>query len=368
MGDMELIVSCRQALVTKYGADGFALLEAKLKELQAALQEAGMASALVYVDDGASLKPYGLHPLRKPQAKTIKKLLDNLEIKSAATGGVTHWLIVGGHEIIPFHLLKNPTNDEDKVVYSDNPYASSDDEPLIPEHSLGPLPDDDAKDTGFLLTAIDHAIAGHKSPPATTGAFGESAQVWQKASQAVIKSVGATKSALKISPPETRLTFRPLWLKGKRYDYFNLHGAEDTPYWYGQQDDRYPVAVGPQEIGAGQVKSAVVFSEACFGANIIGKKAAEAICLTYLQQGAACFVGSTVTAYGPAEPPSSEADLLGQIFLEHVKAGSTFGEALCHAKREFARAMFERQGYLDGDDEKTLLEFVLYGDPSLRGR
>jgi hypothetical protein len=44
------------------------------------------------------------------------------------------------------------------------------------------------------------------------------------------------------------------------------------------------------------------------------------------------------------------------------------GDALSYAKRQLAWDMMERQGYLDSEDQKTLLTFTLYGDPSLPAR
>ncbi len=39
------------------------------------------------------------------------------------------------------------------------------------------------------------------------------------------------------------------------------------------------------------------------------------------------------------------------------------GYALMRAKLALAKKMTEEQGYLDGEDQKTILSFVLYGDP-----
>ena len=39
------------------------------------------------------------------------------------------------------------------------------------------------------------------------------------------------------------------------------------------------------------------------------------------------------------------------------------GEALRQAKLKLVAEMHERQGFLDGEDQKTLISFVLYGDP-----
>ena len=43
--------------------------------------------------------------------------------------------------------------------------------------------------------------------------------------------------------------------------------------------------------------------------------------------------------------------------------GLSTGEALRRAKIHLASEMHKRQGYLDGEDQKTLISFVLYGDP-----
>ena len=57
------------------------------------------------------------------------------------------------------------------------------------------------------------------------------------------------------------------------------------------------------------------------------------------------------------------ADLLGKAFWNYLKEGFPVGEALRRAKIYLAREMNKRQGYLDGEDQKTLISFILYGDP-----
>ena len=74
-------------------------------------------------------------------------------------------------------------------------------------------------------------------------------------------------------------------------------------------------------------------------------------------------VSSTCIAYGAVATPLVAADLLGNYFWQQMKSGRTAGEALMIAKIDMAREMIKRQGYLDAEDQKTLLSFVLYGDP-----
>jgi len=75
------------------------------------------------------------------------------------------------------------------------------------------------------------------------------------------------------------------------------------------------------------------------------------------------FVGSTVISYGSVGTPLIGADLLGWQFWKNLKDGQTAGEALMQAKIALVKEMTQRQGFLDGEDQKTLISFVLYGDP-----
>jgi hypothetical protein len=61
--------------------------------------------------------------------------------------------------------------------------------------------------------------------------------------------------------------------------------------------------------------------------------------------------------------PLIAADLLGRLFWEQLNQSLPVGEALRRAKLKLAAEMHRRQGFLDGEDQKTLISFVLYGDP-----
>ncbi len=55
--------------------------------------------------------------------------------------------------------------------------------------------------------------------------------------------------------------------------------------------------------------------------------------------------------------------MLGYSYWQYLKEGLPAGEALRRAKVDMARQMHQSQGFLDGEDQKTLIQFVLYGDP-----
>jgi hypothetical protein len=358
-----VIITSKNKLEGKFGESGFQEIEARIENYCKALKDSGLPAMKIYVDDPVSLSPLGLDPVDPTDASQIKGLIDALD-KKIEPG---YFLILGGHEIIPFHWIPNPVppedGDDDKVVVSDNPYASRDEDVLIPERALGRLPDDNSGDPGFFLSVLE--TAADRARQASRSAFGLSAMVWEEASENVHNQVRVNEE-LKVSPTVTWSDIEADWIERKAYHYFNLHGSEETAHWYGQLGSVFPVAYKPENLDSVDVKNTIICSEACYGANIIDKGVRDAISLSYLAKKAACFVGSTKIAYGPSAPPSTEADLMVLKFFERIKEGLTFGEAFMKAKQDFARESIAARGYLDKTEQKTLLEFVLYADPSFK--
>lgn len=296
---------------------------------------------------------YRVKPVKK-DAGAIRDYVSQIETN---LGEIDVLVLLGGDEVIPFFQLDNPCDDADDYVLSDNPYASRDDNYVIPERVCARIPDN--RSTDFMKKQLV------KTKPSHGKSFGLTAKVWLRASENVYRSIGDAED-LKVSPPVTSDVFDRSWLRNKDYLYFNVHGSKVTPNWYGQDGGEYPIAMQPKNV---LHASGIVASEACYGAHIIDRAQEDAICLNFLvEEGILGFCGSTTIAYGPAVPPSGEADLLVKYFFEHLEQGLTTGESLRNAKLDFARKALRRRGFLDDDDQKTLLQFVLYGDPTLRVR
>jgi hypothetical protein len=296
---------------------------------------------------------YGLEPVVK-EAEAIRNYIMEVEKK---LGDFDFLLLLGGDEVVPFFRLDNPCDDADEWVLSDNPYASRDGNYMIPERVCARIPDN--KSATFMANLLTRSKAVHGK------SFGLSAYVWLRASENVYQPIGDQKE-LKTSPPVTSDSLKTSWLENKDYLYFNVHGSKVSPNWYGQRGGEYPVAMHPGNIGKA---SGVVASEACYGAYILNKTDDNAISLKFLDtDDILCFCGSTTIAYGPVQPPSSEADLFVKYFLEYAQQGLTMGQSFTNAKLDLARKALRRHGFLDDDDQKTLLQFVLYGDPTLRAR
>ena len=277
------------------------------------------------------------------------------EIKKVYKKG-THFILIGGDDIIPFCRIENPARDYDKDVLSDNCYASLDADFLLPEISLSRIPD--GNNPNFFIQLISSIGIHHTAK----GSIGYTAKVWIEASKSVYETLPDRKDILTSPPMKSILLGEKI--SEKQFFYFNLHGSDTDNPWYGQEGGNYPVALMPENIKT--VDGGFVFSEACYGAYILKKKVKNSIALKFLENGISAFCGSTTIAYGPAAPPSTEADLLAKFYFQNLLNGEDAGNAFLNAKHQFFKEMIKTQGFLDGDDKKTLYQFVLYGDPERR--
>jgi tetratricopeptide (TPR) repeat protein len=387
-----LLVSSRTRLIQMYGEAKFNRInEAIMKLVETIRKRRGWNAYRLYIDDPKSMGGFGLLPCDPGNPWHIKLRLGELDDTLGKRGEmIGALLIVGGDQVIPFHKLPNPTDDEDDFVSSDNPYATRDENYFAPEWSVGRLPT--GSNPELLVELLQRITQFHTAamirprysvrlqrwirtnlqrvlgvkPRAT----GYSASVWRRASMAVFRVIGEPRS-LVTSPPVQAEDLPTGLTRPVKFSYFNLHGVEDAPEWFGQRDpvrDKadgmdFPVAFRPEDVVNSGRAPKVVFSEACYGANIINKTTETALSLKFLASGSHTVVGSTKISYGSVTPPLIAADLIGELFWKHVYRGVPVGEALRRAKLQLAKEMHDRQGFVDGEDQKTLISFVLFGDP-----
>ena len=405
-----VVLTTQRGLETQYGGSSRSALDKEMRHLVASVQSRRDWNALLYYADLASYP--GIEPAKHNDPWSVKLALADLDASLALQGEmIGAVLIVGGPDVVPFHNLPNPVDDADDDVPSDNPYGTRDENYFIPEWPVGRLPGGSSSDPSTLLYSLRvlterHTLAARDEKPVSwlsrlrmqitswfqrlplipnpSGmkrlGFGYTAAVWRKASAVVFKPIGEPKE-LKVSPPISIANPAPAPLPPARLGYFNLHGLVDAVEWFGQSDPTsggeldgdtgwaigntpdYPIALRPQDIQNSGRAPEVVFSEACYGSHILGKSVEEAMALKFLQSGSQAVVGSTCTAYGSIAAPLIAADFLGHAFWSFLRQGCPAGEALRRAKINLAREMHQRQGYLDGEDQKTLISFILFGDP-----
>lgn len=422
------------------------ILEAVLRMLDAVQTSKGWRGILYLIDKGLTLsvrkESYRIESITQNDPWAIKRglqQLDNLLAKQGEMIGAV--LIVGPHEIIPFHRLPNPLEDGDVEVFSDNPYGSRDENYLVMDWPVGRLPcsihhPEDwltllenltipyrrstrskgnakgyAKSLAPLWSWLQYLLSLFQPTTCNFSSFGYTAAAWRLASFAVFRQIGNPAAMLispqlgkKMSSAETakqqlvrhpkalgtleeapvklRTESQPSLAKTEQISipsatagYFNLHGLADSPEWFGQSDPTesngnlvasadHPVALQPGDILLNpKAGMEIIFSEACFGAYTMEKDSSTSLALAFLKKGCRAFVGSTSTSYGSNGTPLIAADYLAYEFWQNLRQGLPAGESLRQAKLSMARELSKTYGYLDGEDQKTLTSFVLYGDP-----
>jgi hypothetical protein len=396
-----VIFSCRTGLDKKYGLQTTTVIAKELGNLADMIgKRANWGSLVFYPDDPACTALLGLASVAlSTDPWKLKLALTDLDQSLARKGErIGAVLIVGGQDVVPFHQLPNPTDDSDKEIYSDNPYATLDSNYFVPEWPVGRLPGETGQDAGLLLEQIRNLVRYHTTynqqdswwrrlfqllnparqamkviNPATwfsrSVSFGYTASVWKLASMAVYRQVGDPSTILSC-PPVAAGNLKSDKVTNTMLGYYNLHGVEDSENWYGQKDvsdhssaPDYPVALGPSNLVKNGHAPQVVFSEACYGGYVVDKDEEKSIALKFAGIGTLAVVASTCIAYGSVNTPLIGADLMSSLFWKHLGEGLTVGEAFLQAKVDLALEMNKRQGYLDGEDQKTLISFVLYGDP-----
>jgi tetratricopeptide (TPR) repeat protein len=386
----EIVVTARQPFVKLYGvAAAESILEETSKLVSAINQTNRIHAHLVILDDMESVKSWGTERVEGSHAAGVKRAIDQVEQKIEAMGEqASYVLIVGGDAVVPFHRLPNPVDDHDPYVPSDNPYAANGEEYLIPTRAVGRLPHDRTSPALILDqlrrlqaawrgTATDPKggwmtkVSGRAAKVSKGEGWGYAAEIWGAAAKEVYKVLDS-KSALNLCPPLNETQWAKEAIPPLPFYYFNLHGVEENGNYYGQaadprakQDELYPTALTPAQFAQLALTKAVLFSEACYGANPKADTPATSLALTALQKGATLFVGSTNTSYASFKPPLMAADLLAALFWKAISEGLPGGAALQQAKIELARTMQNPNDYVDVEEQKALLSFVLYGDPAL---
>jgi hypothetical protein len=273
-------------------------------------------------------------------------------------------LIFGGPDIIQFFTLLNPANDPDNTVLSDAPYACTNDlSNLVPNKVVARLPDEQINATIDFIDKVTTAQMGFLTIPVTPSSwFNIVASVWKGISDFMVTTFKMDGNQ-HVVPPVTFDNLPEVDILGRKFAYINLHGGKNTPFFYGQQNGIYPVALKPR---LGDFKNTLIFSEACYGCYFDGRDKTMSIPLMALYSGAIGFVGSTEVAYGPSSAPARCADLLALKFYNHIIAGESIGEAFLNAKIDFATQTIQSEGSLDPESKKTLLSFNLFATPIVK--
>jgi hypothetical protein len=359
----KIIVTHNGELKKKYGAKLSAINQA-ITLMTKADAARGITTTFVAIDDAS----FGQSRATRGKLKSFK---DAVDYAYSLHQNPDYILILGGPDIVPHQRLKNllgPDEDDDRSVPSDLPYAcdapySTQPQAFIgPTRAVGRLPDlQGTRDPALLVSLLKAASVWKPKARPSSAYFGLSAAVWKGSTDRSLQALFGKSASSRVSPIEA-----PPWKAGTlkpHWHFINCHGAPADPQFYGQKGSSYPVAVLGPDLAKKVTTGTVVAAECCYGAELYDPAlaTAPAICISYLQNGAIGFVGSTTVAYGPART-NGLADLVCRYFVEEARAGASLGSALLSARVTFAH----RSGPLSPVDLKTLAQFLLLGDPSLR--
>lgn len=387
-----VILSTRKGLENQYGIQSTKVILSEMQKLAAGVQQRSGWGAMVFLPDDLEISgKYGITPVDAIDPWKIKLALGDLDkalVKKGEMIGAV--LIIGGDAVVPFHKLPNPTDDDDAEVPSDNPYGTLDTNYFVSDWPVGRLPGETGSDAGLLLEELRNTIQYH-TDEADSGNWinrlirllmfwdkvwaqqfsnsGYTAAVWQRSSLAAFRPLGEGRN-MSLSPNGKSAAFDLKRTSNSPFSYFNLHGVADGSDWYGQKDmadetggPDFPVALRAEDVNKLSNFSRIVYTEACYGGKVIDRSEKQSMALSMLGVGALGLIGSTTISYGSVTTPLIGADLMGYLLMRHLRDGVNLGSAFTNAKVDFVREMNHRQGYLDGEDQKTLISFVLFGDP-----
>jgi hypothetical protein len=380
MSSVKLSVTVRGALEQKYDAAALKQVDEAVKRWMAADAARGIRTVHVAVDDAAAMEALGVSAVTgKATAGKVKRAVDALWQRLTPD----YLVLFGSHEVVPQFIVDNPSHDsngdDDETVPTDNPYASSRpfhrakrDSYLVPDRVVGRIPDlpgsgDPAWLVNYLTTATETT---GRAASAYREAYAVCCDEWKGAGAACVRYLGEPASPLLISPPEddasaTSHLAAPLHM-------IKCHGGALDPQFYGQKGDAYPVALCSETLKSGLKPGTLVAAMCCYGAQVYSPDDPAAIvrgewpiASTYLRGGAPGFAGATMIAWVGVDQMMC-ADWIAAGYLKGVMGGASIGRAFLESKQDYLR-WISQQGQVPGlADEKTLIEFVLLGDPSVQ--
>jgi len=402
---VKLSVTVKRQLESKYGRTKLKEIEAERKAWVGADAKRGIKTVHVAVDDSAdgTMKKYGVTPVKlvdgRATAPDIKRAIDVLWKQLAPD----YLVLFGGDDIVPMFVVANPfdpSGDNDwlppkmrEEVPTDNPYASSlpfhssdRSSYLVPDRVIGRIPDrlGDDDPAWFVRYLRSAAKWEPKSVDRYMRTYAICSYRSSRSAEKCMKYIARSDSKLLLSPPANDNWSSTHHRLSARLHMIKCHGQAGDPKIYGQKSNDYPDAIKTDTLRTYLKPATVVGTMCCYGAQIFSpaqavdaksKALAKALhakptrggwplASTYLRDGALGFVGPTVTTYaGDSEMMS--ADWIVAAYLNGVLGGASIGRAFLESKQDYLRWL-NQQGQAPGiEEELSLIEYVLLGDPSI---
>jgi len=391
---VKLSVTVKRRLEHKYGA--------KLQQIDTAIQawidadakERSIYTVHVAVDDPAEMHQVWrdyfprARPVRpvsgKVTARKIKRAIDDLWNRLSPD----YLVLFGGHDIVPMFEVDNPSNflssppvvDRDRKLTTDNPYASSKvfrpgdvGSYLVPDRVTGRIPDMmHSRDPTWFVEYLKTATCWEPKPVSFyRETYAICSSEMTTAGRDSMRYLSKPVSDLLISPPVRDIRRSSRNRLSARLHLIKCHGNPlDATFW--GKGKRFVRAITSATLKAHLKPATLIGTMCCYGAQIFSPHAKHArshgrwpIASTYLRKGALGFVGSTRMAW-LGQGAMGSADWIVADYLSRVLEGASIGRAFLESKQKFAGYYTAKGRVLDRKKEKTMIEYVLLGDPSVQ--
>ena len=360
------------AVSAALGESAWPTLLPLLEDYRIAAKSQSVTMALLVLDDAASMAEFGFDPLFTTQPDAIREVVRRLARSLDLRAESTEVLLIGGDAILPMFRLPNPVSDRtldpDSLVLSDNPYGSIEDTLdalLAPRLPVGRICDGGSVDS--FTAALRGAAENYRRGAAGGDSFAVINEEWITVSQGALGSM-VQPLDLRQAPFYRISTTNAVDLQ-HRYLYFNLHGFDGDPAWrsYDIARDQFLEVVTPDVFTAANIAGSLIVSEACYGAQVAGRTPDNS-CALRIQREGATLIGATGLVFGSLLQPwltqVDNADKLAGFLFSRARSGiATAGQLLVDGRREFVR--FCGGASINVFEQKTALQFILFGDPSL---
>jgi len=382
MSSIKLSITLNAALAAKYDKAALARIDKALAAWRAADARRGITTVHVGIDDAVAMRKLGVAPLKgRPSAVKTKRALDALCRKLHPD----YIVLFGGHDIVPMFVVANPSydpnGDDDRDVPTDNPYACSTayrarqrKSYLVPDRAVGRVPDLTADaNPAWLLDYLRRATAWKSRPAAFyASAYAVVCDEWKAAGEACMAYLGLPVAELQVSPPAHDADATAQRRLGRSLHMIKCHGASLDPRFYGQKGTTYPEILLSGTLRGKLGEGTLAAAMCCYGAQVYSPADPAAqmpgawpLATTYLRQGAVGFAGATRIAWVGVDRMMC-ADWVAAAHLKSALGGASLGRALLDAKQDYVKWLAGQGQQPDNADEKTLLEYLLLGDPSLQ--
>jgi hypothetical protein len=382
MPSIKLSVTVRKPLEKKYSTKDLKKIDKAVKGLIAADKKRGIITIHVALDDSAAMKKLGVKAISGSVTATEAKVaIDGLWKKVAPS----YLVLFGGDDIVPYFEVANPSyqpsGDDDKTVLTDNPYACS--QPfrrariksyLVPDRVVGRIPDMPGdSDPEWILQHLAVATTWTSWPKATyKGGYAICCNEWKSAGKECVQYLGENASQMMISPPNVDTSRLPQSRLGNCLHLIKCHGSQIDPKFYGQKGNNYPESLTSATLRKKLKPNTVAAAMCCYGAQTFSPNDPASqnpgewsIAGAYLRGGAFGFAGSTCIAWVGGDVMMC-ADLIASKYLRLILDGASQGHAFMATKQEYVLQIQQDGMTLGREDEKTLIEYILLGDPSIQ--